>query len=186
MTRLLQLNNPTGIIKSKIKWLGEIPGADKKFAAYAHPYYGLRAGILNVYGKIKNKGLYTLNKLIPVLTPKADNNNTALYISELEKMTGLDRDQDLRNGLGADRMAALVTAITVMENGWDSVGPNTYFTLDNITGVAKDAINNTRLLEPKPLTINKTYWLGWACLAVVALGLITAIYFSNQSGGTSA
>lgn len=186
MTRLLEINNPTGIVKSKVKWLGEIPGADKKFAAYAHPYYGLRAGILNVYGKIKNKGLYTLNKLIPVLTPKADGNNTALYISELEKMTGLDKDQDLRNGLGADRMAALVTAITVMENGWGAVGPDTYFTLENLTGVANDALNNTRLLEPKPLTINKSHWLGWVAVTLVAVALVGAIFYTYKNGGASA
>lgn len=186
MTRLLTINNPTGIIKSKIKWLGEIPGADGKFEAYAHPYYGLRAGVLNVYNKITKKGLNTFNKLIPVLTPKSDNNKTDLYIQELERMTAINRNQDLSIGITPERMAAIVTGITVMENGWGAVGPDTYFTLDNITGVTKDAINNTRFFEPDPTPKNKTLWLGWLALALVSVALVSAIFYTYNKGGASA
>ena len=184
MTRLLQINNPTGLIQTKDNWLGEIPGPDQKFTAFKHPYYGLRAGMININNKVTKGGLNTLAKLIPVLSPPIEN-NVQRYLNHLFDTTGIRANDDLLNGWNAGRLASLALAITVMENGWDAVGPGTYYTLENVTGVAKDAINGTRLFEPKP---RKSYaWLGWVALLFLTVGLIAIIYnYNTKQGGANA
>lgn len=178
--RLIQLNNPMGLVKSSVAWLGKVKSSDSKFEEFKYPYYGLRAGLLNVKSKIFN-GYNTLPKLVEKLSPASDNNNTAVYIQHLQEWTGINANADLTKLWNENTAGALALAITVQENGWDQVGADTDYNLDLVKMVAKDVINGTVSFVPP-----RNKWIIWASLALLAAGIIALLVHSNKKGAVNA
>ena len=90
-TRAARNNNPFNLRLSGAAWKGKVPkefNTDSKFEQFYELKYGVRAGLKNMINKVNRSGLDTLNRLIPVLTPKHEN-NTDQYISDITKLTGI-------------------------------------------------------------------------------------------------
>lgn len=92
----MRRNNPGNLrpLNGKELWEGEIrPGGKRPaFSIFQNMAYGLRGMITDVTGKIVNKKLNTLRKLINVYAPPFEN-NTRIYIDTVARATGLKPDQ---------------------------------------------------------------------------------------------
>lgn len=96
-SRSTRNNNPFNLRISSAPWNGKVPknlNTDGSFEQFYELKYGVRAGLKNMINKVNRNGLNTIRKLIPVLTPPNEN-NTAKYILDASKMTGIQPDQQL-------------------------------------------------------------------------------------------
>ncbi len=88
-------NNPLNIIKSQIKWLGEVrPGTDKRFAQFESMEYGLRAALKLLRTYYTKHGCRTIRQIISRWAP-AFENHTEAYIQSVSRQTGLAPDLQL-------------------------------------------------------------------------------------------
>lgn len=113
--RGIRNNNPGNLIKTSIKWKGKItPGSDKKFEQFDSISNGIRAMAIDTINDITKKGLNTLEKLITEYAPPSEN-NTAAYIKQVSKATGLKPGQPIP--LQTEVIGAIIAAKIRMENG---------------------------------------------------------------------
>ena len=117
VTRGFRNNNPGNIRMTKTLYPGEVPvsgntdGAFKQFSAYSD---GVRAmiGLIDYHYRVS--GTDTITKLISKWAP-SNENNTAAYIQNVAKRTGIEPDKKLLPNYLT--MKKLVDAIIIQENG---------------------------------------------------------------------
>ena len=94
--RGMRNNNPLNIIKSHIKWQGEVrPGTDKRFAQFESMEYGLRAALKLLRTYYHNHGCRTIRQIISRWAPASDKNHTEAYIQSVSRQTGILPDTQL-------------------------------------------------------------------------------------------
>lgn len=112
-TRGERNNNPGNLRwNANINWQGQTGHDPGGYAMFDTPENGLRAMMIDVKNKIQ-RGLNTLNTLIPVYAPPSDNNPTGSYIANVSRWTGLGPD----DVLDMNNVQAISTAMINMENG---------------------------------------------------------------------
>lgn len=112
VARGIRNNNPGNIRHGKSKWQGMSTGqTDPSFVQFTAPEYGIRALAVLLKNYIAG-GTNTISKVIAKYAPSSEN-NTAAYIAQVEKNTGIGRNEPLT----ANDLTLLVTAIIRHENG---------------------------------------------------------------------
>lgn len=114
----LRNNNPGNLRDSGILWQGRV-GANKGFTVFDAVENGIRAYAVDIRSKI-NRGLNTINKIIPVYAPPSEN-NTSSYITTVVRLTGFSADKKL--DVTGDTLYKLAKAMFYVENG---TAANTY------------------------------------------------------------
>ena len=95
LARGMRNNNPLNIIKSQIKWLGEVrPGTDSRFAQFESMEYGLRAALKLLRTYYTKHGCRTIRQIISRWAP-AFENHTEVYIQSVSRQTALAPDLQL-------------------------------------------------------------------------------------------
>jgi hypothetical protein len=112
--RGLRNNNPLNIRHSADNFQGETKGTDTAFKTFISMAYGYRAAfvILHTYF---SRGLNTIEKIVTRWAPPNEN-NTAGYVTSVEKWSGVSRHKVLTLADGADYIM-IVAAMSFMENG---------------------------------------------------------------------
>jgi hypothetical protein len=114
-SRGLRNNNPLNIRHNPDLFQGEIrPGTDKSFKQFISAIYGYRAAFVTLATYL-NRGKNTIEKIITSWAP-ANENNTAKYISDVERKSGVNRNKILTAGSGEDYVK-IVLAMSFVENG---------------------------------------------------------------------
>lgn len=118
--RGIRNNNPLNI-RIGNDWKGERPGAkDKSFEEFTSMEYGIRAGFIILrkyitgYNGLTQK-FNTIEKMISRWAPAAEN-NTAAYISQVSKMTGIPATLKI-SFAQRSYMVAIVDAMIFVECG---------------------------------------------------------------------
>lgn len=116
MTRGLRNNNPGNIVKGAGKpFQGEVvPSTDSRFRQFATMEHGYRA-ILKLLVNYVKGGHDTIHKIINRWAP-SNENNTANYISIVEAVTEINRNQVILP-TDAKSLTAIAAAISFVENG---------------------------------------------------------------------
>jgi len=114
----LRNNNPGNLRDVGILWQGRV-GANKGFTVFDSAENGIRAYGIDIRSKI-NRGLNTINKIIPVYAPPSEN-NTSSYITSVVRQTGFSADKKLE--VNGDTLFKLAKAMFNVENG---TAANTY------------------------------------------------------------
>ena len=114
MPRGLRNNNPLNIRHSADLFRGEIAGTDKSFKTFSSLAYGYRAGFV-ILGTYLSQGLNTIEKIITKWAPPAEN-DTEIYISQVEKYSGVPRHKELTFVSGTEYIM-IVAAMSFVENG---------------------------------------------------------------------
>jgi len=123
-SRGIRNNNPLNIRHSNDTWEGAATRqTDKAFVKFQTMAYGYRAAwrILQTYYKKlrEQKKYFTVENIISRWAPPKEN-NTARYIKTVLMLSGIGGQERLLppvNVTGYSRLLALITAMTVMENG---------------------------------------------------------------------
>lgn len=111
--RGIRNNNPGNIRYNKANnWQGQVGQDNAGFVVFSSMAYGVRAmnRLLDNYAR---RGLVTIESIIPVWAPAADNNNEQAYIASVAHHTGFDQ----RKPLGVNEREKLIAAIIYHENG---------------------------------------------------------------------
>lgn len=132
-SRGVRNNNPLNLRPIPKGWLGQA-GLDQAkggpFPVFTSPFYGWRAGGLDVFGDIL-KGQNTLDRIIKgtpergfadAYAPASDNNDPEDYVQQLEKMLSIGRHLPLSVYLHGP---SLLHSLARVENGID---PDTLWT----------------------------------------------------------
>ena len=112
--------NPLNIRRSKDQWKGlaEVQ-TDRAFCQFKTLEYGWRAAFVLLTRTYYHKyRLYTIRDIVSRWAPEADHNDTAAYIANVSKLTGIGPDEPL--GIPSERPARwmmLGAAMAVQENG---------------------------------------------------------------------
>lgn len=115
MTRGYRNNNPGNIEKNKDVFQGEvIPSRDKRFKEFRTMAYGYRAMFVTL-DTYRKRGLDTIDKIIHSWAPSVEN-HTEVYIREVEKRSGINRNKELTKYSGEDYIK-IVAAMSYVENG---------------------------------------------------------------------
>lgn len=113
--RGIRNNNPLNI-RIGNTWLGEVPNpSDSDFEQFVSVVYGLRAAFCILRRYIRRYHRDTIAKIISAWAP-SNENNTALYISQVAKRVGIDPDTVIHYE-DAETMFSLVQAMAVQECG---------------------------------------------------------------------
>ena len=112
--------NPLNIRRSKDQWKGlRAQQTDASFAQFETMEYGWRAAFVLLTRTYYHKyRLYTIRGIVSRWAPEADHNDTAAYIANVSKLTGIGPDEPL--GIPSERPARwmmLGAAMAVQENG---------------------------------------------------------------------
>jgi len=107
-------NNPLNIRHNADVFQGEIKGNDKSFKTFSSMPYGYRAAFVTL-GTYLSRGYNTIEKIITKWAPPNEN-NTAGYIANVEKWSGVPRHKELTAASGADYIM-IVAAMSAVENG---------------------------------------------------------------------
>lgn len=122
--RGLRNNNWGNIrINSSNNWNGKIAdNTDGVFEQFSSPEYGVRAMAILLRNYNKKYGKKSIAELTGTWAPKNEN-NTARYIKTVSNILGVDPNEDVTDRLfnDDDFMLKLMYAITLQENGGDSV-----------------------------------------------------------------
>ena len=89
-------------------------GANSGFRIFDSLPSGYRALFIVLKQGYLNKGLNTIARIFPVYAPSGDNNSPSAYISQVESITGINRNTILRD---YKDLIPIVEAITKVENG---------------------------------------------------------------------
>ena len=92
--KLKGITNPIGLKKTKINWDFEIKNNDTNFEQFICSYYGLRAGIKNLYNSIKFKKVKTNYQYIRRHNPESKYIKHFFKISKLNKRSLINNDDD--------------------------------------------------------------------------------------------
>ena len=112
--RGLRNNNPLNIRHSSDKFQGEVTGKDPAFKTFISMPYGYRAAFVTLATYL-SKGCNTIEKIITRWAPPTEN-NTAGYIANVERWSGVLRNQELTATDGADYIM-IIAAMSFVENG---------------------------------------------------------------------
>lgn len=115
MSRGLRNNNPLNIRISSSPYKGKIEGSDKAFETFESMPYGYRAAFV-ILGTYLSNGFNTIEKIVSRWAPPEDNNDTAAYITAVEKQSGVPRDKVL-NAYSGNEYIRIVSAMSAVENG---------------------------------------------------------------------
>ncbi len=118
VSRGLRNNNPLNIRKSKDKFQGEKDSTDSAFKQFVSMAYGYRAAFVILYTYLQ-QGKNTVDRIIRSWAPANDGNNTANYISHVERRSGVDRYLTLNERSGSEYIK-IVAAMSRSENGVDA------------------------------------------------------------------
>lgn len=107
--------NPGNIRISSDKFQGEIqPSQDKAFKQFETMAYGYRAMFVTL-DTYRKRGLDTIEKIVRSWAPPVEN-HTDVYISSVERWSGVSKDKRLTQFSGDDYIS-IVAAMSRMENG---------------------------------------------------------------------
>jgi len=112
--RGLRNNNPLNIRHSTDNFQGEIKGKDKAFKTFISMPYGYRAAFVTL-ATYHTRGCNTIEKIVTRWAPPNEN-NTAGYIANVEKWSGVPRQKQLTLADGGDYIM-IVAAMSFIENG---------------------------------------------------------------------
>ncbi|MCL2727059.1 MAG: structural protein P5 [Bacteroidales bacterium] len=112
--RGLRNNNPLNIRHNKDVFQGEVTGSDKAFKTFSTMPYGYRAAFVTL-ATYNSRGWNTIEKILSRWAPPCEN-DTAKYIANVEKWSGIPKDRVLTLADGADYIM-IVSAMSFMENG---------------------------------------------------------------------
>jgi len=113
-TRGYRNNNPLNICHSTDTFQGEIKGDDKAFKTFSSIRYGYRAAFVTLATYL-SRGWNTIEKIVTHWAPPNEN-NTAGYIADVERWSGVPRNKLLTLADGADYIL-IVAAMSFVENG---------------------------------------------------------------------
>lgn len=174
--RGIRNRNPGNLrYQAKWKWPGVVGTDAQGFARFAKPEEGL-AQFARQLQRYQQRGLTTLEQIIPVYAPREDNNNEAAYIEAVSNATGIGADEPL---LLTDRaeLIALMRAFTRHENGNPPDGVDWY----------DDAVYERAADLFKPLTRSRTMVGGaTAGAATAAQGLLNVVQESTEQAAVVA
>ena len=108
-------NNPFNIMKGGKAWQGEVQGNDTRYATFATPEAGIRAGVKNLLTYQDKYGLNTVEGIVSRWAP-ATENNTAAYVATVAKAAGVKPDAPL-NLRDPAVLTAVTRAMIQVENG---------------------------------------------------------------------
>ncbi len=113
--RGIRNNNPLNIRIGNV-WLGEVRDpTDPNFEQFISMVYGVRAGFVLLRRYIRHYHRTTIPQVIAAWAPSNENNTTA-YIDKVCKVSGIERDVQLKYE-NEDQMVALVDAMILVECG---------------------------------------------------------------------
>jgi len=112
--RGLRNNNPLNIRHSTDNFQGEIKGTDSAFKTFISMPYGYRAAFVTL-ATYHSKGCNTIEKIV-TRWASPNENNTAGYIANVEKWSGVPRHKVLSLADGGDYIM-IVAAMSFIENG---------------------------------------------------------------------
>jgi hypothetical protein len=112
--RGLRNNNPLNIRHNADVFQGETKGNDTSFKTFSTMPYGYRAAFVTLATYL-SRGWNTIEKIIARWAPPIEN-DTEKYIVNVEKWSGVPRNQILTAADGADYIM-IVAAMSFMENG---------------------------------------------------------------------
>lgn len=113
--RGIRNNNPLNIRIGNV-WLGEVREPnDPDFEQFISMVYGVRAGFVLIRRYIRHYHRTTIPQVIAAWAPSNENNTTA-YIDKVCKVSGIERDVQLKFE-DEDQMIALVDAMILVECG---------------------------------------------------------------------
>jgi len=112
--RGLRNNNPLNIRHSTDNFQGEIKGKDKAFKTFISMPYGYRAAFVTL-ATYHSRGCNTIEKIVSRWAPPNEN-NTAGYIANVERWSGVLRQKLLTLADGGDYIM-IVAAMSFIENG---------------------------------------------------------------------
>lgn len=121
ISRGIRNNNPLNIRRSKDLWMGmaEVQN-DHSFVQFKTMAYGWRAAfVLLTRTYYHTYRLYTIRAIVSKWAP-ASENNTAAYIQNVSKLTGIAPDEPI--GIPSDQPArwiAVGAAMGIQECGWE-------------------------------------------------------------------
>ena len=121
--RGIRNNNPLNIRKSKDKWKGlRAQQQDESFCQFETMEWGWRAAFwLLTRTYYHTYRLFTIRTIVQKWAPPHEN-NTASYIANVSKMTGIGADEPI--GIPSDQPARwmmLGAAMAIQENGANSI-----------------------------------------------------------------
>lgn len=111
--RGMRNKNPMNVVKTNIKWGGEIEGNDPTFETFKTHSYGIRAGAKLLINYEKMHGINTVRGLISRYAPSHENPTDA-YIASVAKAVGVSPDQRISV---VDNIYPLVRSIIKFEIG---------------------------------------------------------------------
>jgi len=115
MTRGYKNMNPGNIEQSRDVFQGEVvPSQDKRFKQFKTMAYGYRAMFVTL-DTYRKRGKDTIDKIVRSWAPPVEN-HTDVYISSVEKWSGVPRNKKLSEHSGNDYIN-IVAAMSRMENG---------------------------------------------------------------------
>ena len=121
--RGIRNNNPLNIRKSKDKWKGQrAQQQDAAFCQFENMEWGWRAAFwLLTRTYYHTYRLFTIRTIVQKWAPPHEN-NTASYIANVSKLTGIGADEPI--GIPSDQPARwmmLGAAMAIQENGTNSI-----------------------------------------------------------------
>ena len=120
MSRGLRNHNPLNIRRNKDRFKGEVvPSSDAAFKQFVSDAYGYRAAFV-ILATYLSQGRNCIVRIVAAWAPAADNNNTARYIENVERRSGVDRFQPLTAASGNDYIK-IAAAMSYSENGVPAV-----------------------------------------------------------------
>lgn len=118
MTREEKINNPMGVRRSTIVWLGGETGGDKDFETFDTPEDGIRAGAKVLLTSYRRYGNRTVFDLINRYAPASDKNPTADYAAFVARALNVtDPHRTIINVEDLATLEKLCAAIIRFENG---------------------------------------------------------------------
>jgi hypothetical protein len=82
------VNNPGNIRTTDIKWRGETTQPGDAFESYDTIENGIHAMYMNLI-TYRNRGIFTIDKIINTWAPAKDNNNVPAYIKTVSNLTAI-------------------------------------------------------------------------------------------------
>lgn len=116
MNRPQQNNNPFALMDiTPSAWKGLISVTTDGFMKFENPFFGTRAGFINLVNVYIKRGYDTIEKIFPKYAPAGHGNNVPEdYIKSVVKQTGIPRDKKINS---TEELYKLGRAIVKHEEG---------------------------------------------------------------------
>lgn len=110
------INNPLNIRATDNAWFGKITTNGAKFEQFDAMWKGFRAGMKNVVNVAKQTTNQDFTDTIAKLSPNSDNNNDAVYTSQVKSMAGIDATESIPD-MSEATFKAMIKAMAYVEQG---------------------------------------------------------------------